>query len=213
MFLPLVFKGAGMRCLIIGGGQVALRKVELLSAAGCAITVIAPDIHDGIRRAVENQGVRWIEREFRSGDCSGYRLVIAATEHREINREIFDESASLGIPINVVDDPELCTVIFPAIYQKGPLTISVSTGGGAPFMAAAIRDRLAAQGSSLARWSEIAAEFRSAVRSEVDDWDEKNRLYRLFAEGIRSGNPPDPPESKKLRDWLLWLEQLRGQTA
>jgi uroporphyrin-III C-methyltransferase/precorrin-2 dehydrogenase/sirohydrochlorin ferrochelatase len=212
MYLPLVFKGAGMHCLIVGGGEVALRKVELLSAADCAVTVVAPHIHDGIQSAIETKGVRWIAREFRSGDCSGYQLVIAATERREVNRAVFDEAKSLCIPVNVVDDPELCTVIFPAVWQKDPLMISVGTGGGAPFMAAAVRDRVAAQGASLARWTEIAAEFRTVVRSEISDWNEKNLLYRKFTDTIRQGDPPDPPESRKLSDWMAWLEKLRGET-
>ena len=208
MFLPLVFKGAGMRCLIIGGGDVAWRKVELLLSAGCAVTVIAPCIHYGIRSAVDAQSVRWVEREFQSGDCRGYQLVIAATERREINKIIYDESSSLSIPVNVVDDPELCTVLFPAIWQKDPLTISVSTGGGAPFMAAAVRDRLASQGSSLARWTEIGAQFRAIVRSEIVDWNEKNLLYQRFVDAIQPGDPPDPPESKTLSDWLAWQEKV-----
>jgi uroporphyrin-III C-methyltransferase / precorrin-2 dehydrogenase / sirohydrochlorin ferrochelatase len=209
MFLPLVFKGAGMRCLIIGGGDVAWRKVELLLTAGCAVTVIAPCIHDGIRSVVDTQSARWVEREFQSGDCRGYQLVIAATERREINKTIFDESSSLGIPVNVVDDPELCTVLFPAVWYQDPLTISVSTGGGAPFMAAAVRDRLAAQGATLARWTEIAAQFRAAVRSEIVDWNEKNMLYRQFVDVVRPGDPPDPPESKTLDDWMAWLDKLK----
>ena len=213
MFLPLVFKGAGMHCLIVGGGDVAARKVELLSAAGCAVTVIAPRVHEGIRSAIESRQVRWIAREFSAGDCRGNQLVIAATGHRKVNRAIFDEATSLCIPVNVVDDPELCTVHFPAVSQHGPLTLAVSTGGGAPFMAAAVRDRIDQEGVSLARWVEIAAQFRSVVRSEISERDEKNRLYRQFVDAIQPGNPPDPPESKMLSDWIVWLEKLRGPTA
>jgi uroporphyrin-III C-methyltransferase / precorrin-2 dehydrogenase / sirohydrochlorin ferrochelatase len=209
MFLPLVFKGAGMSCLVIGGGDVAWRKVELLLAAGCAVTVIAPRIHDGIRSSVESQGVRWVAREFQNGDCRGYHLVVAATERQEINQAIFDETSSLGIPVNVVDDPKLCTVLFPAVWHQDSLTISVSTGGGAPFMAAAVRDRIAAQGASLARWTEIAAQFRAVVRSEIIDWDEKNLLYRRFVNAIQCGDPPDPPESETLDDWIAWLDKLK----
>jgi siroheme synthase-like protein len=209
MFLPLIFRGTGMRCLIIGGGEVAWRKVELLMAAGCTVTVIAPQIHNRIRSAVDTQNPHWIEREYQSGDCRGYQLVIAATERREVNQAIHDESMDLCIPVNVVDDPELCSVIFPAIWQQDSLTISVSTGGGAPFMAAAIRDRLADQGASLARWSEIAAQFRAVVRFEIVAWNEKKALYRKFVDAIRPGDPPDPPQSKTLSDWLAWLEKLK----
>ena len=213
MFLPLVFKAAGMRCLIIGGGEVAWHKLELLMAMDCAVTIISPRIHNGIQGAVEARGVRWIAREFCGGDCRGYQLVIAATERREVNRAVFDESKSLCIPVNVVDDPELCTVIFPAVWRQGPLTISVSTEGVAPYMAAAVRDRLALHGAPLARWVETAAKFRTAVRSELNDWHEKNLLYWQFVDAIQPGDPPDPPEGKKLSDWMEWLEKLRESKA
>ena len=209
MYLPLAFKGAGMRCIIVGGGEVAWRKLDFLLAAGCEVTVVAPRIHKDIRSAVAMQGVRWIAREFTPGDCRGYQLVIAATERREINLTIYEEAASLCIPINVVDDPDLCTVIFPAVWRQGPLTISVNTEGVAPFMAAAVRDRLSVEGTSLSHWVEAAAKFRIAVRSEVSDWSEKNLLYRQFAEAIRPGDPPNPPDGIKLSDWLAWLVKLR----
>ncbi|MBN1567192.1 MAG: bifunctional precorrin-2 dehydrogenase/sirohydrochlorin ferrochelatase [Acidobacteria bacterium] len=208
MYLPLAFKGVGMRCLIIGGGEVALRKLEFLTAAGCEVTVIAPHIHNEIQSTVTARGVKWIAREFAPGDCRGYQLVIAATERREINLTIFEEAATLCIPINVVDDPDLCTVIFPAVWRQGPLTISVNTEGTAPFMAAVVRDRLSSQGASLSRWVETAAKFRIAVRSEISDWKEKNSLYRRFAESIQHGDPPNPPDGTELRNWLAWLETL-----
>jgi len=208
MYLPLAFKGAGMRCLIIGGGEVALRKLLFLTGAGCRVTVIAPRIHSEIRSAVTGLGMEWMAREFAPGDCRGYQLVIAATGRREINLTIFEEAAGLCIPINVVDDPDLCTVIFPAVWRQGPLTISVNTEGTAPFMASVVRDRLSSGGASLSRWVEAAAGFRAAVRSEIGDWKEKESLYRRFAESIRPGDPPDPPDGTELRCWLAWLETL-----
>ncbi len=211
MYLSLAFKGEGLRCLIVGGGEVALRKLELMMETGCEVTVISPRIHDGIRSAVAAQRAQWIEREFRAGDCRGYQLVIAATERREVNRAISEESRSLCIPVNVVDDPELCTVIFPAVWRKGPLTISVTTEGAAPFMAAAVRDRIAVQGAPLAGWVEAAAKFRAVVRAEVSDPGDKASLYQRFVEAIRTGEPPAQPESKKLGDWIAWLERLRGK--
>ena len=211
MYLSLAFKGDGLRCLIVGGGEVALRKLKLMLETGCAMTVISPRIHDGIQSAVAEKGVQWIAREIRAGDCRGYQLVIAATERREINRAISEEAKSLGIPVNVVDDPELCTVIFPAVWRKGPLTIAVTTEGAAPFMAAAVRDRIAIHGEPLAGWVEIAAKFRAAVRSGIRDLEEKRLLYQQFEDAIQPGDPPDSPESDKLGDWIAWLEKLRGK--
>ena len=202
-----------MCCLIVGGGEVAWRKMEFLTAAGCAVTVIAPHIHESIRSAVEQGRVAWSGREYCSGDCSGYQLVVAATGNRAVNRAVFEESKSLCIPVNVVDDPELCTVTFPAIWRDGLLTVSVGTEGAAPFMAVAVRDRLAARAASLPVWVEVAAKFRAAVRSEVSGWDEKRLLYQKFVDAIQSGDPPDPPETNKLSDWIAWIEKLRGQAG
>jgi len=213
MFLPLVFKSSGLRCLIVGGGEVACRKLELLCGMECAVTVISPQIHDGISRRVENRAVEWIAREYQSGDCRGFQLVVAATGLSAVNRMISEEARTLGIPVNVVDDPELCTAIFPAVWRQGPLTIAVSTEGVAPYMAAEVRDHLAAQGPQLARWVETAARFRSAVRSELSDWNEKNALYRRFVEAVRPDEPVEPPSSTTLSDWTAWLDQLAGRKA
>jgi uroporphyrin-III C-methyltransferase / precorrin-2 dehydrogenase / sirohydrochlorin ferrochelatase len=208
MYLPLMFKSNGMRVLLVGGGEVAARKLELLSAAKCAITIISPSIHESLKNAVTIGDVDWMEREFCAGDCIGYPLIIAATENRAVNQEIYAEAVSLGIPINVVDDPELCTVIFPAVWRHGSLNVSVSTEGGAPFMASAVRNRLAVHAAPFARWAEIAAEFRTVVRSEINDWNHKNRMYRQFVDAIGSQDPPDPPASRKLEDWLAWLSTI-----
>jgi uroporphyrin-III C-methyltransferase / precorrin-2 dehydrogenase / sirohydrochlorin ferrochelatase len=210
MYLSLAFKGDGLRCLIVGGGEVSLRKLELLLDAGCEVTVIAPRIHKDIQSAIGARGVYWMPREFRSGDCRGYQLVIAATAVREINRTISEESRSLCIPVNVVDDPELCTVIFPAVWRRDSLTIAVTTEGAAPFMAAAVRDRVAGSAAPLAGWVEAGAGFRDAVRAEVSNTEEKRRLFQRFVDAIRPGHPQDFPDSKKLSDWKEWLEKIKA---
>ena len=209
MYLPLMFKSDGMRCLIIGGGEVAWRKLELLLKMKCNVTIISPRIGEGIRSAIDDQKARWIARNYQEGDCHGYQLVIAATASRKINQSVFDESSSLCIPVNVVDDPERCSVIFPAVWQQGALTISVSTEGAAPFMAAAVRDRLAEQSAHLPEWIECAARFRAIVR-KIENQEEKSRLYAQFVNAAQTDAPPDPPQSSDLRDWELWLEK-RGR--
>jgi uroporphyrin-III C-methyltransferase/precorrin-2 dehydrogenase/sirohydrochlorin ferrochelatase len=207
MFLPLHFKTSQLSCLIIGGGNVAARKVEILTSAGCPLTVVAPAIDSRIRDAVERSRVRWRARGFAAGDCAGFQLVIAATPHRAVNRTASEEARSLGIPVNVVDDPELCTFFFGAMWQDGPLTVSVSSGGTAPFMAVALRDGIAKAHAGMGAWVDAAAHFRSAVRGEVTNAEERNRLYRRFADEAMSRPPDNLPQSTLLRDWLSWLER------
>lgn len=209
MFLPLFFKG-GLSCLVIGGGRVASHKIRILLDSSCIVTVIAPRISEYVSRALKQQHVRWIQREYIAGDCEGYSLVIAATPAREVNRLVSEESRERRIPINVVDDPDLSTVIFPAIWREQALAIAVGTGGAAPFMAAEIRSRISRFAQGLGAWVEIGKRFRETVKTEVQDTDEKNALYKRF---LDAGQPDPasgpPPEGMDLKGWLDWLERLQ----
>jgi uroporphyrin-III C-methyltransferase / precorrin-2 dehydrogenase / sirohydrochlorin ferrochelatase len=210
MYLPLLFKD-GFCCLIVGGGNVAARKIEVLEELPCGITVVAPLIAESIELKVRAGSVRWVEREYVSGDCNGFQLVIAATPVREINRNISDEAKGLGIPVNVVDDPALSTVIFPAVWRDKSLVVAVSTEGIAPFMASKIRTRLAASMESMGNWVEIAGRFRAVVRKEIQDADEREKYYRLFPDSGPPGGFDSPSSGAQLSDWLSWLDRIDKQ--
>lgn len=184
---------------------MAARKVELLLASSCALTVVAPAIDARIRTAADRGLLIWHVREFADGDCAGFQLVIAATHHEAVNRAVSMEAQKLGIPVNVVDAPELCTAIFAATWREGPLAVAISTGGRAPFMAAEVRDRIGEAAGGMGPWIEAAGQFRAAVRSEVKDPASRARLYRLFAAGSRSGPPAALPQGRTVADWLGWL--------
>ncbi len=185
---------------------MAAHKVNILLAAGCTLTLIAPEIEDSIREAVSRGLLRWLARVYQDGDCTGFHLVIAATACEETNRAVSSEARQKGIPINVVDVPELCTVIFGASWNEGPVTISVSTGGVAPFMAAAVRDRVSEAACGMGDWVEAAGRFRTAVRCAIKDSSEKERLYQRFIDRMRGYPPPGLPRSQELADWLAYLD-------
>jgi siroheme synthase-like protein len=210
MYLPLLFK-EGLQCLIIGGGEVAARKLDSLLEVPCTVTVIAPHISERMAAAVRKGSIRWMKKEYSRGDCQGYQLIVAATPLREINRRIFEEAGEFGIPINVVDDPELSTVIFPAVWRDRSLLVAVSTEGDAPFMSSEIRTKLARFSQGMGRWVELGGRFRKIVRREIGDKAEKMKLYRRF---LDAGQPEDfdaPPDSDRLDDWLEWLDRVRGR--
>ena len=212
MHLPLLFK-SGFSCLIVGGGEVAARKLEALLSLPCNITLIAPHVTEPIRRKIRAGDINWFSREYQSGDCKGFELAIAATPVREVNRSISDEARRLCIPVSVVDDPALSSVIFPAVWRDKSLVVAVSTEGTAPFMAAAIRDRLAESAREMGRWVEIAGIFRDIVRNEIMDADERGKLYTRF---LAAGQPDlscTPPESRCLADWLSWLDQIQKKNC
>ena len=205
MYLPLFIKTQQLRCLVVGGGSVAERKVELLLASSCVVTVVAPSVDARIRTAAGSGLLTWHARDFTDGDCAGFQLVIAATPREAVNRAVSEEAQKLGIPVNVVDSLQLCTAIFGATWRDGPLTISISSGGTAPFMAAAVRDRIGKAAGGMGRWIEAGGQFRAAVRTEVRDPAARARLYRLFAERAQAGPPAALPRGRTLGDWLEWL--------
>jgi uroporphyrin-III C-methyltransferase / precorrin-2 dehydrogenase / sirohydrochlorin ferrochelatase len=206
MFLPLYFK-TGLSCLLVGGGRVASHKIRILTEMPCNLTVIAPQVTDYVEAEVREHSIRWKRREYIEGDCEGYQLVIAATPSREVNRRISEEAQKHGIPVNVVDDPELSTVIFPAVWREKSLSIAVSTDGAAPFMAAEIRTQLARFAEGLGEWVETGGRFRETVKQEVAETGKRNALYRKFLDAGRPEKGSDPPpRTATLNDWMQWLE-------
>ena len=134
-FLPLFHNLSGRPVLIVGGGEVALRKARLLKDAGAMLKVVAPRIHPAMRELIENGGDSLIERPYQADDMGGAVLVIAATDNEDLNIQVSAQAKAIGVPVNVVDSPSLCTVIFPAIIDRSPLIVAVSSGGDAPVLA------------------------------------------------------------------------------
>lgn len=127
--------------MIIGGGRVAARKVEKLLEFGPRLTVIGPEIEEGILRRKEQVSIR--QRAFRMEDLEGADFVIAATNDREVNRRVSVWCRERRIPVNAVDDPENCTFYFPALVKDGPLTVGISTDGKSPVAASWVREQVA----------------------------------------------------------------------
>jgi precorrin-2 dehydrogenase/sirohydrochlorin ferrochelatase len=162
----------GRRCVVVGGGEVAARKVEGLVAAGADVVVIAPDIGGRIR----SLGVHLVERPYRAGDLDGAWLAIAATDDLAVNRAIRADADRVRVWVNAVDDPSACSFTLPAVVRQGPVMVTVSTAGHSPALASWIRGQLAAQLGPevgvLAEWlSEAREELKAAGRSTEDvDW-------------------------------------------
>src|SRR6266852_5989655 len=145
-YIPIFLDVTGRRCVVIGGGEVAARKVESLIAAGAHVTVVSPSVTaPALAAAVERGMATHIARAYRRGDIAGCALAYAATDDRDLHRALADEARALGIPLNVVDVPDLCSFIAPAVVKRGALQIAISTGGAAPAFAARLRRQLQKQ--------------------------------------------------------------------
>ncbi|WP_287030522.1 siroheme synthase CysG [Pseudomonas sp. UBA6310] len=180
-YLPLFHNLQGRCVLLVGGGEVALRKSRLLADAGAALRVVAPEIVPELL-ALAGQGAH--RRSYASADLQGACLVIAATDDETLNARISSEAKALGIPVNVVDAPALCSVIFPAIVDRSPLIVAVSSGGDAPVLARLIRARI--ETWIPARYGELA-DLAKRFRSRVKALFPNVRERRVFWEDVFQG--------------------------
>src|SRR6266700_5760379 len=131
---------SGRDCIVVGGGNVGLEKAKGLLECGARVTVTAPEIVPELL----DLPIEWIQGRYASWDLGGKWLAVAATPEREVNRRVKEDAERLGIFCNVVDDPELCSLILPAVHRIGPIAVAVSTGGASPALAQRIRDDVAA---------------------------------------------------------------------
>jgi precorrin-2 dehydrogenase/sirohydrochlorin ferrochelatase len=141
-FYPVFLNLTGRRCVIIGGGQIAEGKISKLLDSGAKIIVISPDVTQGIRGFAERGAIEFELRKYQTGDLDGAFLVIAATNDRVVNQEIFEEAEKNGVLLNAVDDMPRCSFIAPSIVERGPVTIAISTGGASPALARKLRETL-----------------------------------------------------------------------
>ena len=155
----------GQQCLVVGGGGVALRKVEGLLGDGAVVTAVAPEPMEALRQLATDDRLTLEVRPYQNGEASGYSLVFAATDDRGVNRQVSEDAKAAGIWVNVADDPELCTFQLPARMQRGPLQLTVASAGEAPFVVRRLRQVLERRfGPEWAEWIEAAARFRDSVR-------------------------------------------------
>ena len=166
-YYPVFLNLAGKRCVIIGGGTIAQGKIGGLLQAGCSITVISPEATPGIQQAAQRGDITWLERTYRPGDLEGAFIGVAATNVWHVNREIFEEAERLGVLLNVVDDPDLCSFIAPSVVKREPVTLAISTGGASPALARKLRETLAhAKALEWADLADVLARARRIVKEK-----------------------------------------------
>lgn len=163
-YLPIFIEMKQRRCLVIGGGSVAERKIAGLLEAGATVTVISPDVSETIARWSKNKVIQLTARRYQQGDLAGHDIAFIATDDEGSNTTAYNEGRERGIWVNAADDPAHCDFILPSVLRRGDLTVAVSTGGGSPALARTIREELEIH---LSREYEQLADLAVEARAEL----------------------------------------------
>jgi precorrin-2 dehydrogenase / sirohydrochlorin ferrochelatase len=178
---PAILLLDGRLAVVIGGGEIAERKVRTLRDAGAKVRLVADTVTPALRDLAERGEFELVERRYARGDLAGAVVVVAATDDEEVNRSVYAEATEAGIPVNVVDNTALCTFIAPSIVRRGDLVVAISTGGAAPALAVRIRERLEQEfGDEYARFLELTSELREQVKVPGDQDERAKAWYRVI---------------------------------
>ena len=183
-FLPVFLNVRNRACLVVGGGEVAARKVSLLRRAGADVKVIAPTLCETLLRQSEQGRITHQNTAFVSTDVVDCALVIAATDEAAVNRQISITARERGVPVNVVDQPELCTFVMPSIVDRSPVLIAVSSGGASPVLARLLRARLETLvPAAYGRLATLVEKFRTQVKTRFKTTNERRRFWEKILQG------------------------------
>jgi uroporphyrin-III C-methyltransferase / precorrin-2 dehydrogenase / sirohydrochlorin ferrochelatase len=182
--LPLFFDIQQRPCLVVGGGEVAARKVETLLRAGARVTVVSPRLCPRLSAHHAAGEIAYLAEAFNAAHLDDCVLAVAATDDAALNKQVSALARQRNIPVNVVDRPELCSFIFPSIIDRSPVTVAVSTAGAAPVLARVLRARLETLiPASYGRLAELAARFRHAVKMRLPQGAVRRRFWEETLQG------------------------------
>lgn len=181
---PVMLKLENRGCLVVGGGEVAERKVNDILLSSGRVKVVAPLISPRLNEMAADGLIEVNLRPYMTDDLEGMVLVIAATDDKTINHRVAAECRTRGILVNVVDDPEVCDIYIPAVLRRGALTISVSTEGKSPLLAKKIKEELAnVYGEEYAELIELLGEIREKIKDSVPDIENRRNMFLQLVEG------------------------------
>lgn len=196
-YYPIILDLTAKRCLVVGGGAVAYRKVHRLAEVDADLTVIAPDIDPRIR---DIHGITILERSFVEGDTAGFALVFAASDDWEVNAAVAREADDNAILVNAVDDPDRCTFIAPAVVQHGDVMIAISTSGKSPALSHRLREDIEkAYGPEYGELADLLGSLRPVVKSKYSSQTDREAAFNRLMDGgilelIREGKREEARE-------------------
>ena len=181
---------SGRHCLVVGGGEVGLEKVEGLLACDADVTLVAPEAVPELEELAREGSVQWERRTYEPDDLEGSFLAIASTDDTDVNIRVYEDAEARAMLVNIVDVPPLCNFILPAIVRTGPLAIAISTAGASPALAKRMKREIAeTYGEPYARLAVILNDARGWAKATLPTYQDR----KAFFEGIVNGDP-DPVE-------------------
>jgi len=206
---PLFIDLNGKKCVVIGGGAVAARKVRALLRFGARLTVVSPEVAPGIAECEKEGRVTHIKREYADGDLEGAVVAIAASSDAGVNAEVFKEASKMGIPVNVADDPGKCSFVFPSTVVRGEFSIGIATSGLFPALSRRVREIIDGNiPENLGILLELLAGFRPLAALKIKDPQKRTDfLEKILDEGLKSSNKAGMDELR--RKFENMLEEYR----
>jgi siroheme synthase-like protein len=195
-FYIACLKLTGRRCLVVGGGEIGLEKVEGLLACNGDVTLIAPEAVPELEQLAREGSIAWERREYRPGDLERAFMVIACTDDTDVNIAVYNDAEARAMLVNVVDVPPLCNFILPAILRTGPLAIAISTAGASPALAKRMKREIGELfGEEYATLAVLLNDVRGWAKGTLPTYQDRKEFF----EGIVNGEP-DPIELLRAGD-------------
>ena len=186
----------GRRCLVVGGGEIGLEKVEGLLACDGDVTLVAPDAEPALAELAAEGSITWQQREYEPDDLEGRLIAIAATDDTEVNIRVFEDAERRAMLVNVVDVPPLCNFILPAIVRTGPLAVAISTAGASPALAKRMKREIAELfGDAYAELAVLLNEVRGWAKGTLPTYQDRKEFFESIVAG-----EPDPIELLRAGD-------------
>lgn len=181
---PIFMDLDGRACLVVGGGDVAARKTSLLVRAGARVEVVAPQICPSLAALRDAERITHTAREFSEADVEGKALVIAGTNRKDVNRSVSEQARARNVPVNVVDQPEICTFIVPSIIDRSPVQVAVSSGGASPVLARLLRARLESYvPAAYGHLAKLVESFRDKVKRRFSSVAQRRQFWENVLQG------------------------------
>lgn len=183
-YLPIMLRLQGRKVLVVGGGQVATRKVAMLLRAGASVRLVADTVDPALAQTLSEPPHEVLQKRFQPEHVDGVTLVVAATNNNEVNLQVCEQSRERGVPVNVVDNPALCDFIFPSIVDRSPVIVAVSSGGKSPVLARLLRSRLETYiPSGFGNLADLLGNYREKVKKIIPAMSQRMRFWESVMSG------------------------------